>query len=95
MGSNGPKESCVRWDHGIPEVLQGVAMATNFGTKIAITGFVRKTATIGNCLWRGFECWPIECRYCRYLAPIRDVAMATICGFLYMGCTLASPGEYD
>ena len=72
MGSDGPKESCVRWG---PEVLRDgvmatnfwllfdsrgwvfgfklsdkdiadfavprdVAMATNFGTKIAITGFV-------------------------------------------------------
>jgi len=26
---------------------------------------------------------------------LRDVAMATIFGFLYMGCTLMSPGEYD
>ena len=25
----------------------------------------------------------------------RDVAMATIFGFLYMGCTLAPPEEYD
>jgi len=28
-------------------------MATNFGTKIAITGFVRSLATIGDWLWRG------------------------------------------
>jgi len=26
---------------------------------------------------------------------LRDVAMATIFVFLYMGCTLATPGEYD
>jgi len=26
---------------------------------------------------------------------LRDVAMATIFGFLYMRCTLAPPGEYD
>ena len=26
---------------------------------------------------------------------LRDVAMATIFGFLYMGCTLAPPGEYN
>ena len=31
--------------HGSPEVLSDVAMATNFGTKIAITGFVRTIAT--------------------------------------------------
>jgi len=26
---------------------------------------------------------------------LRDVAMATIFGFLYMGCTLVPPEEYD
>jgi len=26
---------------------------------------------------------------------LRDVAMATIFGFLYMGCTWVPPGEYD
>jgi len=26
---------------------------------------------------------------------LRHVVMATIFGFLYMGCTLAPPGEYD
>ena len=26
---------------------------------------------------------------------VRNVAMATIFGFLYMGCTLALPSEYD
>jgi len=26
---------------------------------------------------------------------LTDVAMATIFGILYMGCTLAPPGEYD
>jgi len=26
---------------------------------------------------------------------LSDVAMATVFGFLYMGCTLAPPGEYD
>jgi len=26
---------------------------------------------------------------------LRDVAMAAIFGFLYMGCKLASPEEYD
>jgi len=28
-------------------------------------------------------------------AHLRDVAMATIFGFLYTGCTLAPPEEYD
>jgi len=30
---------------GSPDVLRDVAMATNFGTKIATTGFVRMIAT--------------------------------------------------
>ena len=29
------------------------------------------------------------------LEVLRDVAMATIFGFLYMGCTLALPEAYD
>jgi len=33
VGSDGPLESCVRWD---PAVLRDIAMATNFGTKVAI-----------------------------------------------------------
>jgi len=28
-------------------------------------------------------------------AVLRDVAMTTVFGFLYMGCTLAPPEEYD
>jgi len=31
--------------HGSSQILRNVAMATNFGTKIAITGFVRTIAT--------------------------------------------------
>jgi len=26
---------------------------------------------------------------------LRDVTVATIFGFLYVGCTLVAPGEYD
>jgi len=36
-GVGWPKESCVSWG---PLVLRDVAMATNFGTQFAITGFV-------------------------------------------------------
>ena len=53
-------------------------MATNFGTKIAITGFARMIANRqlvmeGSLSGRPT---PTECRYCRYL-HLRDVAMAT------------------
>ena len=37
MGSDGPWESCVRWGSRGAE---DVAMATNFGTHFAITGFM-------------------------------------------------------
>ena len=37
VGSHWPKESCV--NRG-PQKLRDFAMATNFGTKIAITGFM-------------------------------------------------------
>jgi len=36
-GSDGQWKSCVRWG---PEALRDVAMATNFGTQFAITGFM-------------------------------------------------------
>ena len=77
------------------EGLRVVAMATNFGTKIAITGFVRTTAT-RQLVMKASLCGRLtKCRYCRYLAHRADVAMVTIFGFLYMGCTLTPPGEYD
>jgi len=53
---------------GCSEVLRDVAMATNFGTKIAITGFVRSIATRQLVMEGALSGWPTECRYCRYLA---------------------------
>jgi len=43
-------------------------MATNFGTKITITGFVRMIATGQLFIEGGLRGRPTECRYCRYLA---------------------------
>jgi len=40
VGSDGPKESCIKWG---PAVLRDVALATNYGTQFAITGFVGYT----------------------------------------------------
>jgi len=71
-----------------------VAMATNFGTKIAITGFVWIIATIGNWLWRGLWAVGQQNADIAETLQLRDVAMATIFVFLYVGCTLALPGEY-
>jgi len=82
---------------GGPQVLRDFAMATNFVAKIAIKWLCVNDGTyaIGYAgIAGGLSGRPTECRYCPYL-HLRDVAMATIFGFLYMGCTLAPPGEYD
>jgi len=50
-------------------VPRGVAMATNFWTKIAITGFVRTIATRQLVMEGGLSGRPKECRYCGYFAP--------------------------
>ena len=87
-------------------MLRNVAMATNFGTLFVITGFgvwwaitlvVWQLATRSLILGVGFRVQAIRWRH-RGLADfevLRDVAMATIFGFLYKGCTLAPPEEYD
>jgi len=46
------------------ECLRVIAMATNFGTKIAITGFVRMIATRQFVMERGLSGWLADCRYC-------------------------------
>jgi len=53
---------------GSPQVLRDVAMATNFGTKIAINGFVRMIANRQLVMEGGLSGWLTECRYCQYLA---------------------------
>jgi len=42
-------------------------MATNFGSKIGTTGFVRQIATIAIAYGGGLSSQPTECRYCRWL----------------------------
>jgi len=75
-------------------VLRDVVMATNFGTKIVINWLCVNYSDLTICYGGG-------CKVGRQNADIadtrhlRDVAIATIFGFLYMGCTLAPPGEYD
>jgi len=58
-------------DEDIAEIgcLRVVAMATNFGTKIAITGFVRTIATRQLVMEWGLSGRLTDCRYCQYLAP--------------------------
>ena len=51
------------------QVLRNVAMATNFETKIAITGFVRTIVTRQLVKQGGLSGCSKECSYSRYLAP--------------------------
>ena len=46
------------------ECLRVIAMATNFGTKIAITGFAYTIATMQLVMEGGLNGWPTKCRYC-------------------------------
>ena len=80
---------------GSPEMLRDVAMTTNFGTKVAITGFVRTIATRQLDMEWGLSDRPTDFRYCRYPAPEGSCHGNHFFGFLYMGCTLSPPGEYN
>jgi len=54
------------------ECLTVVAMATNFGTKIAILVLCERQR-LGNWLWRGFEWSANKMQLCRYTATIRTL----------------------
>jgi len=54
---------------GSPEMLKDVVMATSFGTKIAIAGFVRTVASRQLVMEGSLSGRPTECGYCLYLAP--------------------------
>jgi len=85
---------------GAPAVLTDLAMATNFGTQFTITGFVGYNF---GCLIASDTLFDSMGGFSgsRYLMKTADfevlryVAMATIFGFLYTGCRLVPPGEYD
>ena len=49
---------------GSPETLRDVTMASNFGTKIDITGFSRTIATWQLVMEWGLSGRPTDCRYC-------------------------------
>jgi len=70
-------------------------MATNFGTKIALTGFVFMIATRRLVMDGGFSGRPTQCSYCLQLS---DVAMTTTF-WLSMGynfsCIIASDTLFD
>ena len=89
---------------GGPNVLRDVAMATNFGTQICYNWLWRLTGYNFGCMTASdtqFDSrgWVFGVKLSdEDIADfdfLRDVAMATIFGFLYMGCTLALPEEYD
>jgi len=75
--------------------LRDVAMATNFGSRIAITGFVLAIATRLLVMEGALSGRPTKYTYCRYTATQGRCHGNHFFGFLYMGCTLAPPGEYD
>ena len=69
-------------------------MATNFGTKIAINWLCvddsdKAIGYEGGLSGRRQNADSADALH------LRDVAMATIFGFLYMGCILAPPEQYD
>ena len=69
-------------------------MATNFGTKIAINWVCVDDSDQAI----GYEGGLSGRRQNADIADtlhLRDAAMATIFDFLYMGCTLVPPDEYD
>jgi len=85
--------------HGSPEVPRDVAMATNFGTNIAITGFLRTIATGQLVMEGGLSGQPTKCRYCRYLALKRRCQPMANTFWLWMGykfaCVIASGTIFD
>jgi len=77
------------------ECLRVVAMATNFGTKIAITGFVRMIVTRQLVTAESLSGRPRECRYCQYLALKGSYYRNHFLAFYIWGCTSVPPGKYD
>ena len=89
MGADGPKASCVTWG---PQVLREFAMATMFWLSVRYKF---------DCMIASDTPFDSRGRFSASRYPIktddfevlRDAAMTTIFGFLYMWCTLAPPGE--
>ena len=78
--------------------LRGIAMATTFSLSMGYNfGCMIAIDTLFDCRG-GFSASSYPMKTIQNIADyevLRHVAMATIFGFLYMGCTLAPPGEYD
>ena len=83
----GPKNHVL---DGGPQVLKDIAMATDFGTNIAITGFVWTIATRQFVMEGGLSGWPTKCRYCRFCATKGHCHgnhfCLSVCG-VYIGAT--------
>jgi len=87
-------ESCVRWEsRGAEGRCHGnhfwLSTGYNFGFMIASNMLFDSRG--------GFSGWsyPMKTWVETLIEVLMDVAMTTIFGFLYMGCTLAPPGKYD
>jgi len=89
--SGGAKETCITWG---PALLRDVAMATNFGTKIAINWLCVNDSDYAIGYGGDLSGRPTECSYCRYPAPSRRCHGNHFWLSIY-GCSLAPPGEYD
>jgi len=70
-------------------------MTTNLGTKIAINWLCANYSDYAIAYGGGFEWSARRMHYCRYPTPKGRCYGNHFFGFLYMGCTLAPPGEYD
>jgi len=86
---------------GGPELLRDVPMATNFGTQFALIDFVGydfRCMIASDTLFdsRGWVfVVTLSDEDIADFEILRDVAMTTVFCVLYIGCTLAPPGEYD
>jgi len=65
------------------------------GLKLLLTGFVRTTATRQLVMDGGFEWSADRMQTLRIPCTLGTLPWQPFFAFLYMRCTLASPGEYD
>ena len=76
-------------------MLRDVAMATTFCLSMGYNfGCMIASDTLFDSMG-GFFRVKLSDEEIANFEVLRDVAMATIFGFLYMGCTMTPPEEYD
>jgi len=85
----GPRNHVLDWSR---QVLRDVAMATNFGTQFAITGFVGYNF---GCMIASGTLFDSRGGFLGSNYLMKRRCHGKHFWFLYTGCTLAPPGEYD